>query len=227
MLLFAADYLPNLPMSRQSSLIGTQKYASPNPSIPITIPTHLPRPLADAESILPKHAAAVTEAANTSFAPWAQPSSSRSVQFALDTIQESDEATLDCDMHVVAKPDNPTHTAVHSDGVPMLVEVQQAVQQQQQEQRSPLGLTQSVHTDDLGGEQPVQQQTASDVVSEVAATAEQHAYTPVQQLADSVEGAVVSVFEQQRPGAEGCSLTSSQEGHRSSFVKVSVSQLSC
>ena len=206
-------------MSRQSSLIGTQKYTSPKPSVPITIPNHLPQTLADAESILPKHVAALTEAASASFAPWVQSSSSHFAQHALDTIHEPDEAMVDSDMDVVAKSDNPTH-AVQSDDVPVLIEVQQPVQQQQ-EKSSTLELTQSANIVDLGMEQPVQQQAASDIVSEAAAAAEQRAYTPVQQPADSVEGVVVSVFVQQRAGAQGCSLASSQEGPWSSSVKVS------
>ena len=80
-----------------------------------------------------------------------------------------------------------------------------------------------MNTTGLGVEQPVQQQAASDIVSEATADVEQHAHmcTHVQQPADGVEGALVSGFEQQRAGAEGCSLASSQEGPWSIFNAVS------
>ena len=148
------------------------------------------------------------------------------LRHALDTIQESDEAMVDFDMHAVAKSVSPTLTIIQSDDVPVPFEVQQPVQQQQQQQqkkRSILELTQSVTTIDLGMEQPMQQQAAPDIVSQVAADVEQRAHmcTHVQQPADGVEGAVVSGFEQQRAGAEGCSMASSQEGPWSIFNAVS------
>ena len=91
-----AEYPPNLPMSRQSSLTGTYKCTSLKLPVPSTILTHLPRPLAGAESILPKHTSAMIEGANASFAPGAQSSSSHSAQHALDTSLMRQRSTLTC-----------------------------------------------------------------------------------------------------------------------------------
>ena len=126
----AAEFPPFGPVSRQTSLITTHiARADTGPRAPETSSLPQRQPLLDAESILPRQAAALAEEAqNTTHQSHLSESSTSSKRTILDTIAEASEAVLGLG--------TPQEHTVKGAGASVDIVVQAEVQQPEQQQQS-------------------------------------------------------------------------------------------
>ena len=216
---FAAEFPP----SRQGSLITTHVAAADKMSVLGTTSSPQRQPLLDAESILPKHAAAMVEEAHNSASSYLHPthSSPPLKHKVLDTIKESNEAILEPDLK--GSQGGTSKAGGASVGTAVQAGLQQ--QQQQQQQSSSDVVTSPSEAPGLVV-QSVQHAQTSGHVPDAADTTVQSLNTSVQSSAGviAVAGAEPLKSVQQGADLERCDSMSvdSEEQPSSTAVEVSI-----